>query len=178
MGKNKISYLKQNKIQAIKKSKEEEYFIILKKLAETKHHVLQRKDFEIPKVKGKSISEELEKIPQKEDYIPHSTLITRLNELVENYLVRKYDSGLRSKRHLPIFEYDLTLFGLVKLLQLWSGKESLLGVWNAMTRLADILPYKRNLEEVFTKNQLTETLSQVCKNISIDIVKDPKKNGV
>jgi len=154
-----------------RKTKEDEYFIILKKLASVKNfESLKRKDFERPKIVKKSFRGEIEK-PQDE-FIPHSTLISRLEELKKMNMVEDYDSGERSKKNLPIKEYSMTFLGAVKLYQLCKDEKLLLDVWDLMPRFSYLLMYKHPLESVFTKEQLTDTLSYVCKNIVIDIVTD------
>ncbi len=143
----------------------------------TEHDILQRKDFETPKVKGKFLVEEMDAKAPKGEYVPHSTLISRLEELKKMSMIVEYDSGKRSKKKLPIKEYSITFLGLLKLFQLESDKKSLSDIWNKITVSSHLITYKRMLEYIFTKKQLTDTLRSVYENVNINIITEPKKKS-
>ncbi len=156
---------------------EQEYFIILRKLASADS--LKRADFELPKVKGKTVSEYFDPKVSQDSYVPHSSLIQRLNELKQMEVVDEYDSGLKSKKNLPIMEYCITVLGTIKLLQLCDETKFLQDVWSNSYHLSYLLPTRKFLTQglgkklKFRKKQLFHTLVSVCKNIKIKIDNDP-----
>ena len=156
-------------------SKESAYLTILKKLSATEYTLLQRKDFEIPKVKGKSLREEMDAKAPKGEYVPHSTLISRLEELKKMSMIIEYDSEKIWRENKPEKAYHITFLGLLKLFQLESDKKSLGDIWNKITVSSYLITYKRMLEEIFTKEQITETLRSVYENVNINIITEPKK---
>jgi len=149
-------------------SKESAYFIILKKLLLTKD-ILERKDFEIPKVKDTIIEKGK---TSTEEYVPHSTLILRLEELKKIEAIKEMDSGRMSKKDLPIRSYYLTFFGIIKLLQICDEKKFNSDIFHNLESLSFISV--KLLSEVFSKKQIFETLMHVCKNTRIKIVHNPK----
>ena len=90
-------------------------------------------------------------------------------------MIEEYDSGEKSKKDLPIKEYYLTFLGVVKLFQICTDNKLLIDVWDMMPKFSYLLMYKHTLEKIFTKEQLTDTLGSVCKNIVIDIITEPNK---
>jgi len=160
-------------LKKTRRTKDQEYFIILRKLALVEE--LKRGDFEFPKVKGKAISQSLDPIVPHDSYVPHSSLIDRLTELKEIESIDVFDSGLRSKKNLPILEYAITSLGMIKLFQLCKETDLLSDVWTNMSRLPYLLMYRRTLKNYFKKKQLFDTLVTVCKNIKIEIDNEPQK---
>ena len=145
-------------------SKESAYFIILKKLLVTKD-ILQRKDFEIPKVKGKTIVEEMEPKTPKEEYVPHSTLISRLDELKKMEAITEIDTGKKAKTQLMIPFYHLTFIGMIKLLQLCDDKKFDSVIFHNLRFLDDVnfLPSKK----ILSNKQIFEILVYIAKNTTI-----------
>ena len=148
-----------------KRSKENEYYIILRKLV--KKDKRQRKEFEFPKLKIQDLEERVHSQSDLE-YIPHSSLIKRLKELLAIYSVEEFDSGKVTKRKLPIKEYSITTFGFVKLISLCEGKSMPKDIVDYLffhfPKISDNL---KALGMVIKKNHLLETLVDVCKNIDI-----------
>lgn len=154
-----------------RRSKEEEYKTILRKLI--KSQGLTRKDFEAPKVKGKSYVDKLDSKLRKEDFVPHSSLIDRLNELVKLEVIEEFYSGNISKKGLPIMEYEITWLGTIFLLQLCDESKYLPNILPNISNIPHIWLAVKSLTKVFSKKQIFETLVSVAKNIRIEIEKDP-----
>ena len=155
------------------KTKNEEYIIILKKLASAKHN-LERKDFEIPKVKGKPIWEEIKPDNSIKNYVPHSTLIMRLKELKEIEAITEIDSGKKAKTGLTIPSYQLTFIGMMKLLQLCDEKKFDLDVFYNL-RFLDAVQYQPS-KRIFSNKQIFENLIRIAKNITIIVKQESKTN--
>ncbi len=154
-------------------TKEEEYLIILKKLA--KNGPQTRPDFERPRFKANTVFSGIESVPEKDDFIPHSTLIDRLKDLIEIEAIEEFDSGKKSKKKLPIMEYDISLLGIIKMLQLCNEHEFQSDILPNIYRLSIIWYFVKPLTKVFSRTQIYETLVHVCKNTTVVIEKDPMK---
>lgn len=144
-------------------SKDEQNFNILRRLAEldTTGIELARKNFEKLREEGTDYKS-----------IPHSTVIDRLNELLEAESIKEYKSGKKSKKGLPIMEYSITSIGLIHLLRLCYGRPYQKKVFNNLMRLPYLDFHINKLLAVFTKEQLFDTLVSVCYNTIIEIDKE------
>lgn len=140
----------------------------------------KRRDFEEPKRKFKGVTEELERGKNRSKYIPHSTLILRLEKLLESHVIVEQNSGEKSKKGLPIKEYYLTLFGFIRLLQLCEKETFYEDIFNNCSRyLPKIIWFQieRLLEiKMFSKEHLFFILIEVAKNTDIQIDFNPKNN--
>ncbi len=157
-----------------KRSKEDEYYLILRKLI--KKDKRQRKEFEFPKLEIQDLEERVHSQSDLE-YIPHSSLIIRLKELLSIHAVKEFDSGKVTKRKLPIKEYSITTFGFVRLVSLCEGKSMPKDIVDELFfYFPKISENLKLLETVFKKNHLLETLVDVCKNIAIYSCQYSKKS--
>lgn len=159
----------------------ETHFLILRKLAHGKS--LERTAFEAPKL------EKLYHMRQKEtpqtkisdQYIPHSTLITRLEELVDSHFILEINSGKKSKKQLPIMEYRLTLYGFIRLLQLCKEKEFYSDLFqNSEHYLPSVIVNQIRLlikSKIFGIKQLFLLLVDVAKKIDIQIDFEPRRDS-
>lgn len=157
----------------------ETYFRILRKLSA--RQTLRRKDFEQPKPTVTDVKTKFEH--QKKTrlkYIPHSSLILRLNELSDShYIISKY-SGKKSKRGDPILEYGITFFGFIKLLQLCEGK-FYSDIMKNTTHIAPKIIWikiEQILEtKILDEKQLFDILVTVAKNTEIQIDFNPRRTS-
>ena len=157
-----------------KRSKEGEYYLILRNLI--KKDKRRRKEFEPPKLSIKKFNELLHSQSDLE-YVPHSSLIKRLNELLVIHAVKEFDSGEVTKRKLPIKEYSITTFGFIKLVSLCEGKSMPKDIIDALFFHFPKISYNlKSLEMAIKKNHLLETLVDVCKNIAIYSCQYSKKS--
>ena len=155
-------------------SKEEEQnFIILKRLTRLDYtESLRRTDFERSDV-GESLVESGHSDENKDATIPHSSLFNRIKQLVRNEAVWEDESGDKSKRHLPIMEYNITVIGLIELLRLCHDRKFQQDIFENLNTLPYIQFNIGKLLSVFSKEQLFETIVSVCYNTIIDIDYDP-----
>lgn len=156
----------------------EEQFLILRKLASGGE--LKRRDFEEPKRRLKEVKEKLEFGKNRSKYVPHSSLILRLDELVESHAIMKQNSGEESKKGLPIKEYYLTLFGFIRLLQLCEEEKFYSDIFkNSSRHLPKIIWFQieKLLEiKMLSKEHLFFILVEIAKNTDIQIDFDPRNH--
>jgi len=156
-----------------RRTKDDEYFTILHKLVFSPLIALRKPDFELPRIRIKSQTEELKPEISKSSYVPHSSLIDRLNELKEIEAIVEYDIGQKSKKNLPVMGYYITLFGLIKFLALCATREFIPNLLHHSFRLAYIFTSLKFLQDVFSEKQLFDALVEVCKNTQIEIDYEP-----
>lgn len=156
----------------------EEQFLILRKLASGGE--LERNDFE-EKRRFKGVEEELERGRNSSEYVPHSSLILRLEELVDLQSIVARDSGKKSKKGLPMKEYYLTLFGFIRLLQLCKKETFYKDIFeNASRHIPKIIWFQieRLLKiKMLSKEHLFFILVEIAKNTDIQIDFNPKDNA-
>lgn len=157
----------------------DEQFLILRKLASNRQ--LRRGDFEQPKPTIKGIKDELELGRNKSKYIPHSSLILRLNELIKSQSIIELDSGEKSKKGLVIKEYYLTFFGFIKLLQLCEKEKFYEDIFlNASKHIPKIIWFQieKLIEiEMVSKEHLFFILIEIAKNTDLQIDFTPRDNA-
>ena len=159
----------------------EAHFLILRKLAHGKS--LKRTTFEVPKPKKLHYMRQKETPPTKisDQYIPHSTLITRLEELVSSNFILELDSGNKSKKQLPIMEYRLTFYGIIRLLQLCKEDEFYPDVFrNSEHYLPIVIVNQIQLlikSKIFGIKQLFSLLVDVAKKFDIQIDYEPRRDS-
>lgn len=162
-----------------RRNPDEENFLILRQLASKREQI--RTDFEEPPRKFKGVKAELERGKNRPLYIPHSSLILRLEKLLESHAIIEQDSGKISKKGLPIKKYSLTFFGFIKLLQLCKKEEFHNDIFeNASVYIPKIIWFQieRLLEhKMMSKEHLFFILVEVAKNTDIQIDLDPKENA-
>ena len=158
------------------KGKDEEYFIILRKLANGSE--LRRTNFESPRKKARH-AEFNETIQQKDDEgIPHASLIQRLKELLESNSIKEIKTKEKAYTGLPIRKYRITFIGFIKLLSLSNKKEYLADVMENFKDFLPLFSYEFDfLIQLFTEQQLFDTITNVCKNTDIEIDFDAKNRG-
>ncbi len=145
-------------------------FWILKKLVSAeKHKSMKRKDLE------QSFRNNPDKYP--DSIVPHSSSINRITELVTSEAINGYDSGEESKKHLPMMEYYITVIGMIELLRLCHDKEFQQEIFENLDKFPHIEFNLDNLLTFFTKQQIFDTLVNVCKNTVIEIDYDPFSNN-
>ena len=127
------------------------------------------------------MNDELKGRKNREKYIPHSTLITRLKELVDSNLILETDSGILSKKKLSIMKYNITLYGFIRLLQLCEEDKFYLDIfqnskihspsviWNQIQMLIQ--------SKMLDKKQLFAILVDIAKNIDIQIDYNPRRSS-
>jgi hypothetical protein len=157
----------------------EENFLILRQLASKNSQ--KRRDFEEPKRKFKGVKDELEGGDNRFKFIPHSSLILRLEKLVESCAIIEQNSGEKSKKGLIIKEYKLTFFGFIKLLQLCKKNKFYSDIFkNSSKNIPIIISFqiKKLLEsKIFTEPQLFFILVDIANNIDIQIDFKAKENA-
>lgn len=156
----------------------EEQFLILRKLASGGE--LERNDFE-EKRRFKGVKDELERGRNSSKYVPHSSLILRLDELVDLQSIVARESGKKSKKGLPMKEYYLTLFGFIRLLQLCKKETFYKDIFeNASRHLPKIIWFQ--IEKILgikmiSKEHLFFILVEISKDTDIQIDFNPKDNA-
>lgn len=155
------------------KDREHEYFIICRRLADGK--ALRRTDLESKRYRPQgSIPNEPSETDA--DRIPHTSLIKRLDELSSDGSIKVTKTKDKSKKGLPINEYQLTFYGFLKLLGL-SKKHGFLPdvMTNIKSRFTSLWFNFDFLKNLFTEEDLFDTLTTVCSNMTIVIDRDPRK---
>lgn len=99
-----------------RRSPESDHYLILRKLSSGKN--LRRKDFEIPRLKTLEFNDEVKSRKIRNEYVSHSSLRLRLDELIKTSSVVQIQTRDKSKKGEPISEFYITFFGIVKMLQL------------------------------------------------------------
>ena len=154
----------------------EAYFQILRKLSA--RETLRRTDFEQPKPTVTNIKTKFEHQKQTRlKYIPHSSLILRLNELSNShYIISKY-SGEKSKKGDSILEYSITFFGFIKLLQLCEEGKFYSDIMKNTSRIAPKIIWIKIEQilksKILNEKQLFDVLVTVSKNTEIQIDFNP-----
>lgn len=99
--------------------------------------------------------------------IPHSSSINRIRELISNDAIIEQDSGIKSKKDLPMMQYRISIIGMIDLLKLCHERKFDQEIFENL----DMLPYiEWNLNKlliIFSKEQIFETLVNVCNNTTI-----------
>ncbi len=110
--------------------------------------------------------------------IPYSSSINRIRELVANEAINEYDSGEKSRKDLPMMEYKITEIGMIELLRLCHDKEFDKDIFENLNNLPYIKYTLDRLLDVFSKEQIFDTLVNVCNNTRIEIDYDPFSNDL
>ncbi len=137
------------KNMARKEAKNEEYLTILKKLSDG--HSWNRVNFEY--LEGKRI--------------PHSSLVDRWSELLKSDKIKQVRTSEKSKKGLPLKKGEITLFGFLELFRL-ANKSDYNEIRPSLKNFLPIVNFElRELMDVFTEEQIFDTISDVCKNTII-----------
>lgn len=159
----------------------EAHFLILRKLAHEEW--LTRTSFEPPKPEKLYYMRQNQPKKSKilDKYIPHSTLISRLSELVHSNFIVKTDSGKLSKRKLPMMKYSLTFYGFIRLLQLCKEDQFYSDIFhNSEHFLPSVLVYQiRSLKssKILDENKLFSILVDIAKHFDTQIDYDPRRDS-
>lgn len=148
--------------------KDDQYFTILKKMADGNY--VERRIFESKLVR----SEYRARDPEIETSVSHSSLFDRWNELLDINAIFEVKTSVKNKKGDYIKVGQITFLGVIKLLSLSHGKYLPDIFQSIRSYFPFVSDYWENLKSIYSEKQLFNTLTSVCKNISIDVYFDLK----